>query len=392
MNILAVSPYYAPEGGGLERYAHEILNRLTERGHDAHAVTFSTQAPGIGTQGGVTVHRVQPLMRAGNTPVHPAFPLRVDRLIRSLNPDAVLAHTPVPFAAESAYLAAAHHGTPFVVTYHAGALRGGSPGLDALAAVARGTLQRMMLDGADRLIAVSPQVRDSVLNHRRSDTVVIPPGVDRDRFTPGSDRDPERVLFVGPLDTSYRWKGVDVLFSAFRRVHDAYPGAVLELVGTGDRVQELKAKAQEKSLPIRFRGTVEDAELVEAYRRAGVTVLPSTSPVESFGMVLAEANACGCPVVASRVGGIPHVVREGQNGLLACPGDVEDLARALSTLLGDRGLAERMGRRGRELVVNQHGWDALTRRTEQVLVEAVNGATVDGGRVSGDIPVSEVQA
>src|SRR6185436_18061535 len=94
---------------------------------------------------------------------------------------------------------------------------------------------------------------------------------------------------------------------------------------------------------------------------------PSTSDAESFGMVLAEANACGRPVVASDIGGIPDFVRDLDNGRLVRPGDVQDLADKIIGVLRDPDSACAMGRRGRRRVAREHDWDLLSRRTEDVL-------------------------
>lgn len=367
MRVLTVTPYYNPEGGGLERYAHEIGSRLAADGHDVRALSFTTGSARTDEQDGVAVERLEPLARLGNTPIHPSFPLQAGRRIERHEPDVVLAHTPVPFPAESAYLAARRHDVPFVLTYHAGQLRGGSPLFDGLAAADRWTLQRLMLAGADRLVAVSPHVRDQALDGHQDRTTVIPPGVDTERFFPAERDREDRVLFVGPLDSAYRWKGIDVLLEALPRVRGRRPDAELTIVGDGDRYEDLAEHAEATSTPIDLLGRVSDQQLVEAYRQADVTVLPSTSDAESFGMVLAEANACGCPVVASDVGGVSSFVRDGENGLLAQPGDPEDLAAKITRVLEDPEQARRMGQRGREIVLEDHDWDELTDRMDRVL-------------------------
>jgi glycosyltransferase involved in cell wall biosynthesis len=367
---LAVTPYYEPEGGGLERYAHAILSRLAGRGHDVRVLAFSKDGAATGTLDGVHVERRLPSLRLGNTPLHPAFASEARREMRRHRPDVVVAHTPVPFPAEMAYRAARREGVPFAVTYHAGRLRGSTPLLDGLAALDRATLERSMLAGSRGLIAVTPYVRDRALARQAGRVAVVPPGVDHARYRPnGLHRSEAGILFVGPLDSSYRWKGLDVLLDAFARVRRRRPDATLTLVGRGDRAAGFRRKA-EKDPALRVLGRLSDDALVREYRRAAVLALPSTTDAESFGMVLAEANACGAPVVASRVGGIPCFVREGDNGLLAAPGDPRDLARALLHVLDHPDEARLMGARGRRRVVAEHDWDDLARRTEAVLGDA----------------------
>jgi glycosyltransferase involved in cell wall biosynthesis len=367
LRVLAVTPYYEPEGGGLERYAHAILGRLARRGHDVRALAFTKEGTASGPVGGVEVRRLRPAARIGNTPLHPAFAREAQDEIRRFRPDVVLAHTPVPFPAEMAYRAARREGVPFAVTYHAGRLRGSTPLLDGIAAFDRATLERAMLRGSRGLIAVTDYVRDRALARHRERVAVVPPGVDHASYRPnGVPRSPAGILFVGPLDSSYRWKGVDVLLEAFAEVRRRRPDATLTLVGRGDRAEAFRRRGD-----VRVLGRLSDADIVREYRRAAVLALPSTTEAESFGMVLAEANACGAPVVASRVGGIPCFVREGDNGLLAAPGDAADLARALLHVVEHPDEARLMGLRGRRRVVAEHDWDDLTARTEAVLQDTL---------------------
>lgn len=319
--------------------------------------------------------RLAPRLRLGNTPIDLRFTGRVTKAIRESAPDVVVAHTPVPFPAEMAYRAARRSGIPFVVTYHAGRLRGSSRVLDGVAALNRATLERRMLAGAQRLIAVGPFVRDHALARERERVTIVPPGVDAQRFSPAASPDGRNILFVGPLSRSYRWKGVDVLWQAFALVRKRVADARLTLVGDGDRFAEFSQKARTLGGSVRLAGRISDASLLAEYRRASLVVLPSTTDAESFGMVLAEANACGRPVVASNIGGIPDFVREGDNGMLARPGDPADLAENIVKLLENPELARLMGQRGRVRVAREHNWDELAGATERVLEEAVSGGT-----------------
>jgi glycosyltransferase involved in cell wall biosynthesis len=370
MRILAVTPYYAPEGGGLERYAQAILGRLVARGHTVESMALTRTGLRDVNDDGVDVRRMPATLRLGNSPLHPRFASRIRRRIRETRPDVVVGHTPVPGPAEMAFLAARREGVPFVATYHSGNLRGSSRTLDALAAVHRATFERRMVSKAAHLIAVGPYVRDNALARARDRVTVIPPGVDADRYHSPTSPAGRNVLFAAPLARSYHWKGVDVLWRAFARVRQRLPDATLTLVGGGDRLEEFRRQVPSNGA-IRVLGRVDDARLLDEYRRAAVVALPSTSDAEAFGMVLAEANACGRPVVASDIGGIPDFVQHGHNGFLARPGDEHDLADKLTEVLWDRGMAGEMGARGRERVVEQHDWDELALRTERVFERAI---------------------
>lgn len=363
-----MTPYFAPEGGGLEQYAYQILTRLAAK-HDVRALSFTRAGHGHSLHGGIDVRRRVPAFCIGNTPIDPAFPRLVREAIAESGADVVVAHTPVPFAAEAASRAAARAGVPFVLTYHAGRLHGSSLGLELAAAALRHTVQDSMVRRSDALVAVGPFVRDHALASRRDEVAVIPPGVDAKRFHPVRKAPRKEILFVAPLSRSYRWKGVDVLWNAFGQVRRHHPDATLRLVGNGDRLEEFQARSR-KTPGVIVHGRAADDQLAHLYQQATVLALPSTSEAESFGMVLAEANACARPVVASRIGGIPDHIRDGQNGLLCRPGDATDLATQLVTLLDDPASARAMGRRGRRNILVNHDWDRLAEATERVLEDA----------------------
>ncbi len=373
MRILAITPYYKPEGGGLERYAHEILQRLEREGDQIRALTFTREGHKSHSLDGVDIHRRNPLFSLGNAPISPRFPSITQRHINAFNPDVIVAHTPVPFPAEAGFHASRDAGIPFVVTYHAGRLHGSSSTLDWLASLYRASVERWMLEESDHLIAVGPFVRDNALSRYRDRVTLIPPGVDMSTFHPNGVTPDDDILFVGPLSSSYAWKGLDTLWEAFQQVHQHRPSASLTLVGQGDRYQEFQERARRQELPVRLLGRIPQQELVEAYRRARVVVLPSTSDAESFGMVLAEANACSRPVIASRVGGIPDFVRDGDNGRLVPPGEADPLADRITELLENPKEARAMGERGRQRVSTRHDWDLLAHRTREVLAGVVNG-------------------
>lgn len=120
-----------------------------------------------------------------------------------------------------------------------------------------------------------------------------------------------------------------------------------------------------------FPGEIPDDQLPLLYRRAQVLVLPSVHQTcygrqvalpELLGLCVLEAMASGTPVVCSRLGGLPEVVRDGETGFLVKPGDVDELRDRLATVLGSPGLAARMGRAAREVALERFTWQACAAR------------------------------
>lgn len=183
------------------------------------------------------------------------------------------------------------------------------------------------------------------------DIRVLPNPVLPARLPAGIVREPQTLLFLGRLEAD---KGVFVLLKALARLRASHPGLRAVLAGEGDQgaVRQAAAAAGVADL-IELPGWVAGDAKAGCLARAGVFVLPSR--FEGLPMALLEAQAAGLPVVASRVGGIPQVVSEGDNGILHAPDDEADLARALAVLLDDPAGARRMGATGQARVLAGFG-------------------------------------
>lgn len=335
MRVAVVTPRFPPEPGGVEQYAAWVARTLRDAGHEVTVVTTGRARRIEHTSyDGVPVVRLGTWFTLSNTPVNPLWAWQLPRLLRRLGTEVVDAHAPVPGLAD---LAAYTSPAPVVLTYHSGSLAKGSAVDPLLRAYERHLLPRVFRRCA-ALVAVSPVS----LAHRTGRAVLIPPGVDGQRFAPTDEPRGRRVLFVGRVERTSRWKGLQVLVDALPRLRALVPEACLDVVGGGDDVEALQKRAADLGVAdlVTWHGPVPHDALPDHYRRAGVTVLPSLTESESFGMALAEALACGCPVVGSDVGGIPFVVRDGVDGRLVPPGDPDALADALAEVLLDPPVVE----------------------------------------------------
>jgi glycosyltransferase involved in cell wall biosynthesis len=157
------------------------------------------------------------------------------------------------------------------------------------------------------------------------------------------------VVYAGRLDET---KGVDVLLAAFGRLP---AGAELDILGDGPQRAELEALVpREAAGRIRFHGRVPKQEVLARVRQARVAVLPARW-YENQPISVLEAFACGVPVVASAIGGLPEIVEPGRTGDLVPPNDVDALAGAVARLLADAALAVRLGVAARRLAEERFG-------------------------------------
>lgn len=251
-------------------------------------------------------------------------------------------------------------------------------------------IERTVIEAADAVIAVSHGTREEILDIYRLDpdrVHVVHNGVDIRLFSytdpgPALQRygiSPDRpyILFVGRIA---RQKGVVHLVRALAHVK---PGVQAVLCAGEPDTEAIKIEMEEAVRNLQrerdgvfwIREMVPIPDLVGLYSGAALMVCPSI--YEPFGLTNLEAMAAGCPVVASRVGGIPEAVADGKTGILVPfesqgapsfePKDParfsRDLAEAINRLLSDESQRRKMGRAGREWIEQGFSWEAVARRT-----------------------------
>ncbi|MBF0385592.1 MAG: glycosyltransferase family 4 protein [Candidatus Omnitrophica bacterium] len=223
-----------------------------------------------------------------------------------------------------------------------------------------------------KVIAISPQVRDHLLNDFKLDkgmVVLAPSGIDVDAFCLISE-DGRRLkkdqfglnafTVIGIIARLSEVKGQDILIRAFKRVSEVQQNVMLALVGEGKFEDELKKLAVSLKLEdkIKFIPTVNrTADILQMF---DVFVMPSRQ--EGLGLGIMEALASGLPVVASNIGGIPSLIENNVTGLLFEPGDDEQLAYALIRLIDDKVLCKKLRVAGRERIEQKFSLDQMASR------------------------------
>jgi D-inositol-3-phosphate glycosyltransferase len=233
-------------------------------------------------------------------------------------------------------------------------------------------IERRTMAGSDRIVALTSVDQQQMLRHygEQAPIVVIPGGVDLERFTPlptaaaraqlGLEIAQKIILFVGRIQ---RLKGLEVLLRAFARLADL-DTRLLIVGGRPGTSPESREIARLQHLAARlgvaerthFLGAVAHEKLPTYYAAADVSVMPSS--YESFGLVAVESLACGTPVVATRVGGLRSIVHDGETGLLVPWRDAEMFAERLRRVLTDDDFRARLAGQSRASVL-QYGWDRI---------------------------------
>jgi glycosyltransferase involved in cell wall biosynthesis len=204
---------------------------------------------------------------------------------------------------------------------------------------------------------------------------IIPNGVDLDRFKPDLDvsefkgrlglGDEKIILFAGRF---VHYKGLFFLLEAFSALCKVRTDVKLVLLGTGPLMDAVRRRVHFMGLDNRVLlvGSVSEEDLPRFYVASDMVVVPSRSRSEGFSISALQGMACGRPVIATRVGGVPFLVRNGETGLVVEPRSWEKLAEAISRVLKDTALATRLGRDGRRRAERFFSWGRVAKMTEEM--------------------------
>lgn len=237
----------------------------------------------------------------------------------------------------------------------------------------------------DAVVAISEPVREHLVNDfkvSKQKVSLIPNGIDLDRISglpSGAEKDNLRRRYglgadsqvIGIIGRLSPVKGHRYLLLALAELISTKPKIHCLIVGDGDLRAKLIKLAKTLNIVdhISFLEATPKTQLPLAVM--GCFVLPSLQ--EGLGLAILEAMAMGLPVVASDVGGIYTLIKDGQNGFLVPPADPSALAKAIGKLLDDEGLAKRMGQAGQRMVQRKFSLDKMVRQIEGVYKDIVTG-------------------
>jgi phosphatidylinositol alpha-1,6-mannosyltransferase len=222
-------------------------------------------------------------------------------------------------------------------------------------------------------------LRELGLDPLAENVKVVPLGTDPEQFRPGIDPKDVRAryrlnggrwaLTVARLEP---FKGIDTALRAVARVRKEGIDLHYAVVGAGKKREAYHRLARSLHIAdaVRFVGPVPDADLPALYNAAevylGVSRTDKRVHVEGFGIALAEAAACGLPVIAGQSGGLAEAVQDGETGLVVDPDDAESVVTALGRVLADQLFARRLGQAGRKAVETYYNWDRVIRDLREI--------------------------
>ncbi len=393
------SPMLQPgvgDAGGLNVYVDELARTMAKRGIDVNVYTRRTdpgQPDHVQVADSYRVHHVQagPPQTVVTSELPKWIGIYAEGVIRDLRsgPPTDVVHSHYWVSGWAGVLVKEALQIPLANSFHTlGRIKDISRRSDEpLSSPMRTMTEEEVIARSDCVIASTPYEFDDLLDHYAASPERLctsPPGIDHSIFKPG-DREAARtwlglpagslVLFAGRIQAL---KGLDVAIGALARMkqpaHLVIVGGPSGLHGDAE-IEHLLALAEGLGVAARVHMIAPQphAQLAMFYQAADVLVMPSRS--ESFGLVAAEAQACGLPVVASRIGGIPYVVNDGESGILVDAGDEPGFAAALDRVLGEPDLRAAMSAAA-EIKSGEFNWKATADR----LLELYHGITGRDGR------------
>ncbi len=370
MKVLLVSAYFHPSVGGLELYVKRLAESLVVLPGTNVTVLTSRWPASLDAEevyDDIEIRRVPIRFRFSNTPIDPAWIVNMRRTVRAIAPDVIVVNVPVPGLSNAA--AAVAKDIPVVVVLHAATtLKKGHTAFNVVARMYEATAGAWLLKEATRIVAVSSYVAATVPSRWQSKVVTVNNGV-RVQPLDAPPRLPRRFVFLGQLDRTHAWKGLEKIIEACALCRSA--GTPVDLVVAGDGNDRARYEAMVDRLGlderVTFRGWVDAEERRALLATATAVVVYPTTENDALPTVIPESWEAGTPVIAGAIGALPSIVKDGSDGLIVEPANPHRLAAALCNLADDAGLTERLGKAGRARVLVEFDWERQVAVIESLL-------------------------
>lgn len=373
MRILLVSSAYWPYPSGISEHVYHLAKHLTSRGHQVKILT--TNYPSNWEDTPDDNLEIIRLGRVILIPVNKSYatfpfgfdiPFKVKKLLQEEQYDIIHVHGCYP--PEIGFWAICFSNTINCVTFH-------TVGFKKTNYIKHlGILLKRYQEKIHGRIAVSEIARTWAEPLFPGEYRIIPNGVDYERFSTkvvpliAKDNNSFTILYLGRLDQR---KGVLIAINAFAKIKTLLPNAKLLIAGKGPLEQTAKALVKRLNLEkyCQFLGYIKKQDLVACYKSADVFISPALGG-EAQGIVLLEAMAADCVVIASDIEGYQEVIEHGKTGLLFKTGAADDLADKLWTIATNNELRNFLIRNS-QLQIKKYSWQNIVQQIENYYKELI---------------------
>lgn len=360
LRIGLFNPFFYPYVGGTENVIYEIGKRLAKKGHQIsiYASKHHCDLPAKEEFEGMVIHRADAhIVWKAPPQLIPPFPIfkSFNSTAREFMKENDLAHINNRFIFSYPHIRFLGKMKPVMLTVH----NATPQNIDFFTDFGGQAHDRLFLKRAYKYLkgatAITKAAMEMTLPGYRGLKEVIWNGVDAKKFRPIKNAEVEEIPKDKPIILTncrlVRQKGIEYLINAMKGVD-----ARLVILGRGPLEQELKTLAKNENVDAIFITKImEERKLVELINMCDIFVLPSL--YETFGLAALEAMACGKPVIATNIHGLPEVV--GDSGIMVAPRDVKGMRSAIQLLLEDRQYASALGRMARKRALKNFRWDNI---------------------------------
>lgn len=377
MHILYVAGHYF---GNPDMVALSL--ELAHRNHRVSVATCFRSVDKHRRGQDVNLFEINPLITIHSLGYKLTFPVaRIYRIIKEQGVEIVHALSDYSANVASAAFVSRVANVPFVYTIQGVGTSTDSLVVDTALKLYDRTIERAIIKSARSVILLSRRLisraRESGVEESR--VVAVPSGVNHEYFDPEryevkkkadllrKELDIDDSIVIGYVGRLIPAKGLTYLISAVKQIQSEHFKACLVIVGDGPQRKNLEMIAKDLGVRTIFAGW--QADPLAYYALMDIFALPSF--FEGLPNVILEAMSMGKPVVATDVGGASDLVRNGENGFLVPPKDVESLASAIKTLVFDVDLRLKMGRVSRNIVKKNFDFDSIVSKIEKIYEEAL---------------------
>lgn len=376
MKVAILGPYILENNivGGVERHVKNISYQLGKMENlEIHVISISENISKdcIIQNGNITVHFIKknclPMTISGIV----IYPYKIIKDIKKIKPDIVHGQMlGAPYGLATAFLSNIFTS---VLTIHT------IPSEDTLFKIKSiqsaihdfiwKKLEAYELNKINHFISISDYNVKMIENNLKK-TFIIPNGIDSKWFNIEKKIVPGRLLFVGRISPV---KGLEFLLHTLRTVVETKKYIELHIAGSiNDRIYFEKISRLIVDLDltsnVKFIGQLNDTQLLKAYSECELFILPSKR--ETQGIVLLESMASGTPIIATNVGGIPNIIKDGYNGFLVEYGDINELNKKIHLLLNDKNLYNLFTKNGQTLS-KKYLWNLISKETAKLYFELI---------------------
>ena len=364
MKICIVTSGYPPKIGGVETVTENLAKEFVNLMHDIHVITPSSDVTSrIITPENIKLHNIhiKGFSEAETMPLFKKIPrgiiffVKVFKNLHTIKPDII--HVQNIQNSIPVYLIKKIQKTPYCIALHNELIL---MGISLPKSLKKYWGKLPYVKNANSIISLTKEMSDSVQNELQKESVIIPNGVDTDRFYPilhASTHNNRRIITT--LSRIDNKKGLEYAIESMTKILKSHPDTVLRIIGDGDFKSELENRTNSLNIreAVEFIGTIPNTDVPNYLQKSDIFLLPSL--FEGLPLTLLEAMACGLPIISTPVSIAPEIINKWSNGIIVPFKSPEAIADAVINLLSNPNLMETYAKNSATAAKETMSWKSV---------------------------------